>query len=321
MTDPLNNLKQLKIERDKEALTKTRHEELLGGFQRVDSTFVEGINALIDYLDGKTTKTEVVNQIQEFATTDDIKALAESLELLRGAVQDNQLDISPLKEAIEGLGTKLDGLPTEFPKLPEQKEEIRVTNLSDIDFTTLQKAITDAVDRIAKSIKAPVVNVPQTEVNVEAPDLSKLLKPLEVISSWTKTFSIDIPKTDLAKVEKKLDKSNELLTEISKIRGGGGGGGGHATPYVDSSGKHTYIEIQGNSVPVTVNPTVSFLIADEEEGATYAYTGFESSSGSWYIQRETLASGAYRYVAGTSDYSTAWTNRASQTYQYPSQTF
>lgn len=55
-------------------------------------------------------------------------------------------------------------------------------------------------------------------------------------------------------------------------------------------------------------------ISNIEETGTYKYFGFEGKSGSWYIMRKTLADNVFLYVSGESDYTTAWTNRASQTY-------
>ena len=61
-------------------------------------------------------------------------------------------------------------------------------------------------------------------------------------------------------------------------------------------------------------PTERYAIADIEATATYKYFGFQRDDGYWYIMRKTLAIKKFEYVAGPSAYSTAWTNRASQTY-------
>jgi hypothetical protein len=60
--------------------------------------------------------------------------------------------------------------------------------------------------------------------------------------------------------------------------------------------------------------TGSYSIANKEATATYKYFGFQKSDGGWYIMRKTIATNIFEYVAGASAYSTAWTNRASQTY-------
>jgi hypothetical protein len=65
---------------------------------------------------------------------------------------------------------------------------------------------------------------------------------------------------------------------------------------------------------VYAKPTEQYAINDKEATATYKYFGFQRSDGYWYIMRKTIATNKFEYVAGTSAYSTAWSNRASQTY-------
>lgn len=71
----------------------------------------------------------------------------------------------------------------------------------------------------------------------------------------------------------------------------------------------------GNKIdPAEKYPTDGYNITDIDD-ATPAYYGFLNKSGAWFIQKEG-ASGDYRYVKGSSGYTTNWTNRASLTYDY-----
>lgn len=70
-----------------------------------------------------------------------------------------------------------------------------------------------------------------------------------------------------------------------------------------------------------IDPRTGYGISDIEETATYKYFGFEDASGNWYILRKTLATNEFLYSKGASAYSTAWTNRASQTYDTFDNTF
>lgn len=72
---------------------------------------------------------------------------------------------------------------------------------------------------------------------------------------------------------------------------------------------------------VLSKPTDAYGISNIEDTGTYKYYGFEDKDGNWYILRKTLATNIYLYAAGASDYSTAWTNRASQTYASYAVTF
>ena len=62
---------------------------------------------------------------------------------------------------------------------------------------------------------------------------------------------------------------------------------------------------------------------DDGNDANANYYGFEASDGSWYIMKEDKSSNpvVYTYSTGSSGYSTAWTNRASQSYDTFGNTF
>lgn len=89
------------------------------------------------------------------------------------------------------------------------------------------------------------------------------------------------------------------------------GGGTYYNVKVNPSGS---LLTEGSVTNVYTKETGSYSIADIEATSTYKYFGFQKSDGYWYIMRKTLATKKFEYVAGTSAYSTAWTNRASQTY-------
>lgn len=63
----------------------------------------------------------------------------------------------------------------------------------------------------------------------------------------------------------------------------------------------------------------SYEISDTDDDAEPNYYGYLKSSGEWYIMKE--ESGAYRYVKGDDEYTTAWTDRASQSYDYFDEVF
>jgi hypothetical protein len=44
------------------------------------------------------------------------------------------------------------------------------------------------------------------------------------------------------------------------------------------------------------------------------YIGYQNASGGWYIKRQDTTTTVWTYAKGTSGFSTAWTNKASQTY-------
>jgi hypothetical protein len=89
------------------------------------------------------------------------------------------------------------------------------------------------------------------------------------------------------------------------------GGGTYYNVKVNPSGS---LETNATITNVYTKETGSYSICNKEATATYKYFGFQKSDGGWYIMRKTIATNIFEYVAGASAYSTAWTNRASQTY-------
>lgn len=66
--------------------------------------------------------------------------------------------------------------------------------------------------------------------------------------------------------------------------------------------------------PAKNHPTDGYKIAELDDSSP-AYYGFVDKDGAWFILKEDSA-GAYRYIKGSSSFSTNWTNRASLTYDY-----
>jgi hypothetical protein len=71
-----------------------------------------------------------------------------------------------------------------------------------------------------------------------------------------------------------------------------------------------------NRLKVIGNTFDDYHISDMDIASDTKYYGYEDKEGNWHIQREITSTGTYRYASGSSDYSTAWTNRASQVYNY-----
>jgi hypothetical protein len=65
-----------------------------------------------------------------------------------------------------------------------------------------------------------------------------------------------------------------------------------------------------------VDPLTKYKITDIDNGLTVNYYGFVMITGAWVLLEEDTTAGTYRYINGASGYVTAWTNRASQSYDY-----
>lgn len=59
----------------------------------------------------------------------------------------------------------------------------------------------------------------------------------------------------------------------------------------------------------------SYNYIQSDEGATYKYYGYASSTG-WQFKRKTLATGVWMIARGIGDYDTAWADRVGKSYAY-----
>jgi len=67
------------------------------------------------------------------------------------------------------------------------------------------------------------------------------------------------------------------------------------------------------------DPTLGYKISDIDESGVTSYYGFLDKSGNWYIMEVTPTT--VRYVKGTEEYATNWTDRAILLYDYFSAVF
>lgn len=65
----------------------------------------------------------------------------------------------------------------------------------------------------------------------------------------------------------------------------------------------------------SVSPTEGYAIAEIDEG-DIGYYGFINKQGAWFIMKEDLESGSFRYVKGGSDFPSNWAKRENLKYDY-----
>jgi len=87
---------------------------------------------------------------------------------------------------------------------------------------------------------------------------------------------------------------------------------------VDSTIINPATEDKQDDIIAIQDPLANYKWADVDDDASPNYYGAVDKDGNWFILKETISAGAntYRYVAGTSNYTTNWTNRDSLTYDY-----
>lgn len=289
-----------------------QHKQQMDKLSSLENSVVSTMRQLVKFIDGKVTKTEVVNQLKSVSTPD-IDKVVDALNKLDSNTTKNKLDLSPLQKCLETIEEKLDKLPTEYPEMPEGVEEVTVKN--QIDLKPLEKAIK------ALELKSPDVNVASPTVKVDAPDLKPLQDSLLDIVKSVKAQKY--PETDLSKVEKKLDEANKHLKKIVDKPVGGGGGGGNGTPYVDPSGQLVNVELEADgSIPITIvsgggsTTTRWALYADARQDLSGdpMYFGKEDATGNWVIKQFGITSTETKYFEGAGGISSNWAGRAGYAY-------
>ncbi len=315
------DLSRLKAIKDKQA--QESKEQALATKQELaqlknQELIVQVAKSVVDFIAGHTTKTVVLNQIQDFATSQDAEKLVQSITSLHETLKTHEnTDISPLTEVMNQALEQLKLIPKEHP---EEKEE------KFIDYTQQIKDLTDAVDLVQKAIKAqklnveaPVVNVDAPVVNVDAPDLKPITKEIE--KAFIKAIG-GIPQpeaTDIKPLVTEQKKTNKLLLDIRDMPRGGSGGGSTWIA-VNSDGTPVPLELTADGkLPVSLTSSAdpsSFYVYDIEEDTT-SYYGNTNVSGAWMIKKVTGTLVSYATVtnnATVTSYTDAWTDRATLTY-------
>lgn len=285
----------------------------------LEETVVKAFNVLIQFMDGKTTKTEVVNQLKSISTPDVDKVVQAVLKLDKTVLTKD--DLKNVESSLTKAVRELSLIPKTHAK-QEKTEVVKVSNLSEIKLDN-----SDVVEAIGKLDVKPVVDVKAPVINIEKTDTKKLEDLIDKVLQATKANKPleqekfpEIPKTDLTKVEAKLDDANKHLKKlVEKPVGGGGGGGGHSTPYQNDEGRPTYITLVDGKIPVSLTSASdpsSFYVYDIEEDTT-SYYGNTNVSGAWMVKKITDTLVSYATVtnnATVTSYTDAWANKENLTF-------
>lgn len=249
-----------------------RHDELVSKFEEIRKTQLETTKILIKFLNGKTSKVQITNQLKEIGTPD-VNKVVKAVELLDKNMQKKDLDWSPVTDVLDKVVQELEKKPNDLPEAPETVS---------IDFTSTNAILDKVVEAVTGLkgqlvVKAPDVNVkaPKVDVVVEKIDITELVQPLLDAVQAIRSYETPVfEATDLSQVEEYLKKANELLEKIEKKKMGGGGGGGGMVPFKSpTTGLSVQVATETDgSIPVTlVNP------GDIASGGNYTTRIFEDS--------------------------------------------
>lgn len=320
----LSKLRDINEQKAHNAVVNKRHDELLLESTKTQEVIAKSFLSLVKYLDGKVTKTEVLNQLREISTPDVERVVTAVNDLHETLKTHENTDLTEVTSVMQQVLEEAKKIPKE---LPEQKE-VKLHDYTS-QLKSLEKAV-KAVEQVVKQQKlvaeAPIVNLPETVVNVEKPDLKPLQTSIAKVVSAVN--EIVIPELDTSGLEKLIKRSNKLLNDLLEkpVSSGGGGGGGRATPYQDSSGIPFFVVVESDgSIPVTIKnpddigggssePIYKLLLDDyTTTNVTYvgkAALGSATSAAVWQIQKIDETSGLAITWGGTGAFDQVWDNRA-----------
>lgn len=260
----------------------------------IQATIIESAKAIINYLDGKVTKTEVINQIQSVRTPDSEKVVT-ALNSLHDTLKTHE------NTDLSGVTTVLTQILKEAQAIPKTHKDIRIPEPK--DYSKQLDGLTKAIQAVESVVKAQKLVVQPTKVDVAAPNVqvdAPNLKPLQTsISEVVKAVeSIVIPeyKTDNKAVEKLLKDSNKLLKDLLDKPVSRGGGGGGIASFRGSDGNVTQVQLQGDgSIPVTLlagltvysKPTAAYELVqyDDSSSTSYEYYLYSDKDANYYVKR------------------------------------
>lgn len=89
----------------------------------------------------------------------------------------------------------------------------------------------------------------------------------------------------------------------------------------EEPGQTTLKDAAGNIInPAQHNPTDNYKISEVDYG-TNTYYGFMDQGEGWFIMKEDLNTGTYRYIKGNSNFYKNWSNRENLKYDYFNRVF
>lgn len=259
-------------------------------------------------LDPQTRKLleDVESRKPEVQSLAELKKVSKSLEGLSAYLQrQNQTTEKTSGDIADVLLDVRDALDEftsqEAPEQPDYAKPV-VGAVED-----LKTALTAAIKGIEVSPKVAAPNVKVDAPKIDLSGVEKAMKeiPKALEAAIKKIPQTEIPETDFTPLASKLDEMLEKLENIDT--------GVRMKPQTPNVVKVTNVD--GSAIGGSSTSGISaYTLVQDEETATYEYYGYVKADGSWCIKRVTISTAYSQYVIGATDYTTAWTNRASQTY-------
>lgn len=203
----MESIQQIKSNTEVQArrlLDSSRHNSLLASDDDTREVIVRSFRSLVDYLENRVSRTEVVNQLESIGTPDVFNVVTAVDALHKTLRSQEPVDLSEVTNLLRDVLVQAKQIPKQLPKPQEQQDYTKQIETLASGLKALEKAV-KAQKLIAE---APIVNVPETTVNVEAPDLSPLQGSMDDVTRAVKKTML--PQEDGAVV---VHNTNGLITE------------------------------------------------------------------------------------------------------------
>ncbi len=229
------------------------------------------------------------------------------------------------------------GLKFTLPKIFQIKGTVDVDSLPPVEITNFPnmspdfKALGGAIDDMQRAVTQAVLTqkLPEMPKSFSIKDpvsMKGMADLLEGVEELKKGFNILIKTTQESKgVDGKNPMKVAIVADLPRpapatnpsVAANGGAAPNVSTQigFEDALGFLANVS-PTTPLPVTTETSDQYNVSDSDTTSDPAYYGFLNLLGAWYILRLTTSTGEFRYANGASDYSTAWTNRASQSYNY-----
>jgi hypothetical protein len=247
--------------------------------------------------------------------------------------------LDSLNESIKNLGLK-ENISDILDEIKNIKVEVPTVEVNSPDIIIPEIKVPD-INVEVPEIKIPEIKVPEVKVNVEAPIVNvnnpeeiKVKEPTWISKIFTPIVEaiknkvippVVFPKNANEAIPVRLSNGKKFYEILSNI--GTQIGGAVDTSDLATEAKQdniiTAIEnIEIDTSDLATEDTLKTLQSVFDGYQIYAYSDdgttlyaiYQNTSGAWIIKKLINATGIVTYSKGSSDASTAWTNKASQTY-------
>jgi hypothetical protein len=263
-------------------------------------------------MDYKNLPPELVKKLKDWESKrpeqQQLKVLADIANMtqeLISVADDTGKATTDVSKQLSALGAVLDDSRQQLMQL-NKKEAPESPDYAKPVVSALDRVIAEIKKQDIKPVFSPEIKVSSPKVELPKIDLKgieRLLKT-EIPKAFKDSIKLIpqtvIPEQDDAEMQLLIQELIAVTTEVRDKR----------IPIPQFPNKIAVTNPDGS----LIGGSTTWGISDIEATATYKYFGFQDASANWYIMRKTIATKKFEYAAGASAYSTAWTNRASQTY-------